>query len=48
MLKFKGVASLSQISRSAIMNLTPNAGFDKAIVVPMINVIEVNREKDKE
>lgn len=48
MLKFNGVATLSQISRLAIMNITSNAGFDKAIVIPMINVIELNREKDKE
>jgi len=47
MLKYNGVATLSQISRLQIMNMTTNVGIDTPIVVPMINVVAMNEQKSK-
>jgi len=48
MLRLNGTSMLSQISRSYILNVTSNVGFDSPVVIPMINIVElVNRKEEK-
>ena len=47
MLKYNGVATLSQISRLQIMHMTTNIGIKEPIIVPMINVVVMNELKFK-
>lgn len=45
MLKVNAVASLSHIARLQIMNLTTNVGLKQPIIIPMINIIKLNKQK---
>ena len=47
MLRYNGVATLSQISRLQVMNITSNIGMEEPIVVPMINVVALNDQMVK-
>lgn len=48
MLRLNGTSMLSQISRSYILNVTSNVGFDSPVVIPMINIVElVTRKEEK-
>jgi len=48
MLSINGVATISQMARAHILNLTTMSGLKMPILVPMINVIELKTKKDKE
>ena len=45
LLKNNGVVTMSQISRTIIMNITSNIGLDKVVTIPMINIIALNKQK---
>ena len=46
MLEINGVATLSHIARTQIMNVTSMSGANERIVLPMINIIEIKAMKD--
>lgn len=48
MLEINGVATLSHIARTQIMNVTSMSGANERIVLPMINILEVKEMKDKD
>lgn len=47
MLSINGVATISQMARAYILNLTTMSGLKMPILVPMINVIELKAKKDE-
>lgn len=48
MLKLNGTSMLSQISRSYLLNVTSNVGFESPVVIPMINIFDLVNRKDEE